>query len=155
MPTAKKPSVHKPPVVRKPAERAELSQLVLAHMRSGLSMRKSCEKLEISPATFCGWLDDDAVLAEQYARAREAMMEVVADELLEIADAPVGTTDNGSTDSGAVAKQRLQVDTRRWLLSKLASKKFGDKLDTTVSGPNGGPVRGEINLNIGFRGSKP
>jgi hypothetical protein len=46
-----------------------------------------------------------------------------------IADEPVGNTDSGATDSGAVAKQRLQVDTRKWMLSKLAPRKYGDRLE--------------------------
>ena len=32
------------------------------------------------------------------------------------------------TDSGAVQKQRLQIDTRKWILSKLLPKKYGDLL---------------------------
>ena len=31
-------------------------------------------------------------------------------------------------DSGAVQKQRLQIDTRKWILSKLLPKKYGDLL---------------------------
>jgi hypothetical protein len=53
----------------------------------------------------------------------------MASDTLAIADAPVGSTEHGTTDSGAVQKQRLQVDTRKWLLSKLAPKKYGDKLE--------------------------
>jgi hypothetical protein len=37
-----------------------------------------------------------------------------------------------------VQKQRLQVDTRKWLLSKLAPKKFGDKIE--VSGDPANPL---------------
>jgi hypothetical protein len=57
------------------------------------------------------------------------LIEHIASETIEIADAPVGSTDSGSTDSGAVQKQRLQVDTRKWLLARLAPKKYGDKLE--------------------------
>jgi hypothetical protein len=48
----------------------------------------------------------------------------------------VGSTDSGATDSGAVQKQRLQVDTRKWLLSKLAPKKWGDKLELSSDPEN-------------------
>ncbi len=55
-------------------------------------------------------------------------MERMAAETLAIADAPVGITERGTTNSGAVQKQRLQVDTRKWMLSKLAPKRNGDRV---------------------------
>jgi hypothetical protein len=33
------------------------------------------------------------------------------------------------------------VDTRKWLLSKIFPKKYGDKVSAEVSGPDGGPIR--------------
>lgn len=119
-------------------ERAKVSALVLEGMRSGLSAFKACEAAGVPQTTFLRWCDDDATLAENYVRAREALIEKMATELLEIADTPVGSTDSGATDSGAVQKQRLQVDTRKWLLSKLAPKKYGDKLE--VSGDKENPL---------------
>lgn len=59
---------------------------------------------------------------------------MMADEIMEISDAPVGSTQTGATDSGAVQKQRLQVDTRKWLLSKLLPKKYGEKVDLNHQG---------------------
>jgi len=35
----------------------------------------------------------------------------------------------------------LMVDTRKWLLSKMFPKKYGDKVSAEVSGPDGGPIR--------------
>ena len=55
-------------------------------------------------------------------------MERMAAETLAIADAPVGITERGTTNSGAVQKQRLQGDTRKWMLSKLAPKRYGDRV---------------------------
>lgn len=79
---------------------------------------------------------------EQYARARESQAEVMFDEILEIAD-------DGSNDFMTVKKgnleyemenkevtnrSRLRVDSRKWYLSKVLPKKFGDKLDMTTNG---------------------
>lgn len=112
-------------------ERKKLSEYVFEGMRSGLSAHQACKKVGLPQSTLARWLDDDVSLAEEYARAREDLIEHIASETLAIADQPVGSTDSGSTDSGAVQKQRLQVDTRKWLLSKLAPKKYGDKLELT------------------------
>jgi len=119
-------------------DRLVISQMVIDGMRSGLSAFKACQIAGVPQSTFSRWVDDDVTLAENYARAREALIEKMANELLEIADTPVGSTDSGATDSGAVQKQRLQVDTRKWLLSKLAPKKYGDKIE--VSGDPANPL---------------
>jgi hypothetical protein len=57
----------------------------------------------------------------------------MADEILELADAPVPVLDNGATDNALVRQRQLQVDTRKWFLSKLAPKVYGDRLDVQVS----------------------
>lgn len=110
-------------------QRRETAEMVFALMRQGLSAFKACKQAGVPQSTFSRWMDEDAKLAEEYARAREDLIEHIAAETLEIADQPVGSTDNGATDSGAVQDKRLRVDTRKWLLSKLAPKKFGDKLE--------------------------
>ena len=61
------------------------------------------------------------------------MIERLADEVMELADAPVAKLDNGATDPGLVRHRQLQVDTRKWFLSKLAPKIYGDRLDVSVS----------------------
>jgi hypothetical protein len=110
-------------------DRAKISKVVLSGMSSGLSCFKACKAAGVPHSTFLSWVDQDSALADRYARAREDLIEHIATETIDIADAPVGSTDNGSTDSGAVQKQRLQVDTRKWLLARLAPKKYGDKLE--------------------------
>ena len=128
----------KPTVAGSP-DRRKIADLVFAGMRSGMSAFKACQDAGVNQSTFNLWLNQDAELAEEYARAREDLIEYIASETIAIADQPVGSTDNGSTDSGAVQKQRLQVDTRKWLLSKLAPKKFGDKL--TLTGDEDSPLK--------------
>ena len=47
------------------------------------------------------------------------------------------TKADGSTetkDGDMIERARRQVDSRKWLLSKLAPKKYGDKLQTEHSG---------------------
>lgn len=124
----------------KPDEIQSISEVVLDCMHDGMSLRKSCIEAGVPVSSFMRWVAEDSALAEHYTCAREALIDKIADETIEISDAPVGITDNGATDSGAVAKQRLQVDTRKWLLSKLAPKKYGEKLESTLVGPDGGPV---------------
>jgi len=117
-------------------DKQEKAAAVIELMHSGLSMRQACIQADITQQSFLRRVEADPALAEKYAGAREALIDKLADELLTIADAPVGST--GSTDSGAVQKQRLQVDTRKWLLSKLAPRKYGEKV--TLAGDAENPL---------------
>lgn len=130
----------------KSPERKEIAEKVFAGMRSGLSAFKACQKAGVNQSAFNHWLNDDAELAAEYARAREDLIERIANETIEIADQPVGSTDSGATDSGAVQKQRLQVDTRKWLLSKLAPKKWGDRI--ALAGDEESPLKVESVLDV-------
>ena len=67
-------------------DRATVSQLVLNGMRSGLSAFKACKQAGVNQSTFNDWLNDDAKLAAEYARAREEQADTNADEILSIAD---------------------------------------------------------------------
>lgn len=128
----------KKPRATPPERKAELCKAVLDGMRSGLSAFKSCQAAGVNQSTFNDWLNDDAKLAADYARAREDLLERMASDLIDIADRPVGSTDSGATDSGAVADKKVQIDTRKWLLSKLAPKKYGEKIE--VSGDAANPI---------------
>jgi hypothetical protein len=95
-------------------------------------------------------------------RARELQAEYMAEDILTIADEECttvradkhGTQDDGDGktevvfDSTAVQRNRLRVDARKWLLSKLAPKKYGDKVTQEHTGPNGGPA--QFSLTVGY-----
>src|SRR5690606_35387334 len=72
--------------------------------------------------------DDREGFAEQYARARNIGYEVMADELIEIAD---GGSDDWQRD-------RLRVDARKWLLAKALPKRYGDRV--TLAGDAEAPL---------------
>lgn len=65
----------------------------------------------------------------------------MADEIVEISDTPVEGVRREKSEQGVkevtedmLGHRRLQVDTRKWYLSKLAPKKYGDKQHVEVSG---------------------
>ena len=79
----------------------------------------------------------------QSTRAREDLIELLANETMAIADQAFTEIEEHTVDGDGkpvvlrkkvpvdVQRAKLQVDTRKWLLSKLAPKKFGDKLELT------------------------
>lgn len=115
-------------------DRAVLARAAIDCMVSeGLSLRKACLQVGLDAARFLRACDADPELAKQYARARQALVDKMADEILELADAPIPVLDNGATDNALVRQRQLQVDTRKWFLSKLAPKVYGDRLDVSVT----------------------
>lgn len=97
--------------------------MVLAAMEEGNSLRKSCELAKVPIGTFLRWVDESPELAEQYTRARARLMDRQAEELEEIGErAALAKTPT------EVAGLRLLSDNRKWLLAKLAPKKYGEKV---------------------------
>lgn len=90
-------------------------------------MRAAIAEQKISARKFYAALDQDENAAERYARARAAGLDRMADDTLRIADDPELEPND----------KRIRVDTRKWLLSKLAPKKYGEKLDLEHSGSVG------------------
>lgn len=96
---------------------------------STIGLRRLCAERPDLPAwqTVMGWRHRYPEFEEQYARAKQFQMELMAEEIIELADDP-------STDSGQVQRSKLQVEARKWLMSKLAPRKFGEKIDVTSHG---------------------
>ena len=109
-------------------DRAKIAAEVFKGMRNGLSALKSCKAAGVHQSTFNDWLNDDKTLAVEYARAREDLIEYIAQEIMDISDQDVDIVGD-KKDWAAVQKHKLQVDSRKWLLSKLAPKKYGEKLE--------------------------
>lgn len=123
-----------------------LGAIICSRISEGESLR-SIVKDEKMPAssTIFRWLLDKEYKEfwEQYEKARNIQAELMFEELLDIADD--GFNDymerenrDGSSyevvNSEHIQRSRLRVDTRKWYLSKVLPKKFGDKLDLTTDG---------------------
>jgi hypothetical protein len=100
------------------------------------------EKGMPSSQTFYKWIDSDKIKSKQYARSCEDRSERIFEEILQIANNPeLGETtkvDNmgksETTTGDMIQHRRLQIDARKWMLSKMFPKKYGDKIDHTSDG---------------------
>lgn len=138
-----RPSTYSPEVVEAICERLAL----------GESLRSICAD-DAMPAmsSVFKWLTEHPEFSAQYAHAREEQAEGLADEIVAIADeADVTVRHDGEDvtlglDATAVARNRLRIDARKWVASKLKPKKFGDKIQQEVTGKDGGPIetKGEV-----------
>lgn len=108
---------------------------------SDKGLHRICENPDYPSVTLLmRWLSDGkhSYFVEQYARAKQLQAEYLEDQLLKIADDSSGDaimTENGVIENREfVNRSRLRIDTRKWLMSKLLPKKYGDKLDVTSDG---------------------
>lgn len=106
-------------------------------IRDGKSLRAACRELELAPSTILLWSKENKEFSEQYARAREVGYKLLADEIIDIADEKEVQVRYDGEDTildlspTAIARNRLRVDTRKWMLSKMLPKIYGDKLELT------------------------
>jgi hypothetical protein len=145
------------PELARPATKAQKASVVpeiLARVDSGWHLVRALEDVPGAPnkLMWYNWLRRDPELNQQYQEARQRGYLALADELHEIADTPhLGETRTDTSDmNGGSTKvvtedmlghRNLQVSTRKWLLSKMIPKMFGDRILQEVSGPDGSPVK--------------
>lgn len=109
-------------------------------LAKGESLRKICgsDRDDFLPGqtTVFQWLRELPDFAQQYAHARESQADHYVEEIIEIADAPNVTNnpETGEPEMRDPARDRLRVDARKWVASKLAPKKYGEKVETVHSG---------------------
>ena len=100
---------------------------ILKRISMGESLRSICtDEWLVSRETVRRKLIADEEFRGQYAHAREAQAEHYADQIVEIADQYDTANDIKTPDT--VQRARLRIDARKWAASKLAPKKYGDKL---------------------------
>jgi len=129
-------------MARKTIKSAALCERILDAIAEGKSLRESCDKENLAPGNWINWINSDKQLLEQYTHAREVRAELLFDEMLDIADETSSDTiidDNGNEKANSewIARSRLRVDTRKWALSKMLPKKYGDKLEVDNKGEVG------------------
>jgi hypothetical protein len=124
---------------RAAADRVTKAEAVFGRMIRGATVSAACREENIRRSTFVDWVQADADLAVKYARARDLMLDHMADEVLEVSDdsrKDVIRDDEGNerVNSEFVQRSKLRVDSRKWLLSKLRPEQYGDLTKVQVSG---------------------
>lgn len=136
--------------VGRPSEYTEeKATAICTRLVEGESLRSICRD-EAMPSlqTVFNWFAAHPPFVEQYARAREAQADTLADDILEISDDARndwmerhGDDDGGWAVNGEhIQRSRLRVDSRKWIASKLKPKKYGEKVETTLRTEPGSPV---------------
>jgi hypothetical protein len=106
------------PTVLTPQRRRKFLNLV----REGKNIHQACRMVKlITPSDISRFLDEDESFLDEYLNARRIGIEMNSSEMLDLVDRCPANT------SAEVQKVKLQIDTRKWLLSKLIPDIYGDK----------------------------
>jgi len=111
-----------------------------AAIRAGYSEKTAQEGFP-NRSTVYRWLREHDEFRNNYARASDDRAESIFEEMLDIAD-------GAEEETASIAKARLQIDARKWILSRMNPKKFSDKQTVEMTGANGGPI--DMSLKVVF-----
>lgn len=131
-----KPKIPKP-IGRPSIYTQELADKICEQLSRGISLRTVCLAEEMpDAATIFRWFRTNEEFCKQYARAKEESADAMAEEILDLSDGAIDIIKKGAEKKSSALGQavRLQVDTRKWIMSKMKPKKYGDKLDLTSDG---------------------
>jgi hypothetical protein len=148
--TTKKKSIKKVPKRRGPKGK-KTPQLINAILNeftnsSSISTQSACNKHGLSAREWWEWCEKDDELSQRYARAKERQAEMMAQEIVTIADDSSDDelfTEDGKriTNHEFINRSRLRVDARKWVASKLLPKKYGEKQQVEFPDKDGNPQK--------------
>lgn len=107
----------------------ELANEICERLAKGESLRSICRDAHMPDESAVRLWDHNNVegFSPHYAKARASGMDKMVDDILDIADDVTVPSDH----------KRLMIDTRKWIASKFAPKRFGDKVTVGGEGPQG------------------
>lgn len=131
---------------------------ILLSIEEGNSLRATLKREGMpTSTTFYEWIDNDEQKSLHYARACEKRADAIFEEILDISDdasndftlADIGDgIQIEKFNSEHVQRSKLRVDARKWMLSKMNPKKYGDKVQQELSG---GVTQTIISLGTGIK----
>lgn len=115
----------------------EIAKLICDRLANGETLISICKTPGYpDDCTVRHWaLNNDHEFYQQYTHAKILGYHRMAEEIIEFSD-------ETKVDPGSVARSRLMVDTRKWLLSKCLPKIYGDKL--ALTDPDGSTLKIEF-----------
>lgn len=116
----------------------EIAERICDGLMDGRSMRQICEDDGMPHrSTVLRWMAENEAFAAKCAHARELQADLMDDKILEVAEA--------CTPASAPA-DKVKIAAYQWRASKLAPKKYGDKVQHVGGGPDDAPIRHAVEL---------
>lgn len=89
-------------------------------------------------STIFQWRLDNPIFSDMYDKAKSEQCDVLEDDIQEIADDTANDTyvnDKGNVvcNNEYVNRSRLRIQVRQWKMERLKSKKYGNKIESSLS----------------------
>lgn len=108
----------------------------------GRSVHSVCRDEDMpSRETFYKSIRENDYLSDQYREALKLREDYHFDEMLEIADMV-------EDDGVKIQKAKLMIDTRKWVLSRMNPKKYGDRIDGELDSEDTKPKSIKVNVEV-------
>lgn len=110
----------------------ETFNYIIGKIKQGNSLRSVLrEKGTPESHTFYKWIDNDESKLLHYVRACKDRADYIFEDILNICDKTdddiiVDEDGNEITNHNVIQRDRLRVDSRKWMLGKMNPKKYGD-----------------------------
>lgn len=142
----------------------EIADTICLRIAAGETLTEICKDLNVSRVTVYRWTRAHEEFRNAYAQAREDQMHSFADKILEKAqddsrdyqkvtveklnkDGTIrAKSEEVRSDNTAVQRDRLIVDSMKFLMARLAPKYYGDKVEQTLKNPDGSGLSVVVNL---------
>lgn len=138
----------------RPSDYLKKRDELLRRIASGRTLTSVCRDEDMpDKSTVWAWLQAHPEFPNLYAAAKEKHADSLADEILDIADQTLqddilDEEGNAKPNHEWINRSKLRVDARKWLLSKILPKKYGDKVEQTIVGDPDKPVHTKTELDI-------
>ena len=98
----------------------EFAEILLDAIAGGMTLKEVCETNDLPKTSVLRWISTEYL--DQYACALRARADMQAEEIIEIADKKYTTNEE-------LTAAKMRIDARKWLMSKMSPKKYGDKVE--------------------------
>ena len=116
-------------------QKEEILNNIFNMIESGKSLRFALSQIPLSSSTFFIWIEEDPEKSKHYAYVTDIRTELKFESIeQDYSEEPQRDSETGRIDSAWVQLQRLKIDAKKWELSKLNPKKYGDKIQQEHSG---------------------
>lgn len=111
------------------------AQDICRELIEGRSLRAVCRgRGRPALGTVMRWLAERPDFRTRYGLARQAQADALFEEMLEIADDAAGDfvekksgTPGLAVNAENIQRSRLRIETRKWIIARLAPKKYGER----------------------------
>jgi len=132
-----------------------LAEKILARVGHGETLTAICSEDGMpGRTTVYRWSEEREEFRAAYVRARDWQMESWADEIQATAadesrDIQHDADGRPRSDNTAVNRDRLKIDTKKWLMARLNPKRYGDKVQQEITGKDGGALVATLEIVFG------